>query len=315
MTDTTNLTGFQRPDGSIGCRNHVLVLPTVVCAGLAALEIAGTSATAIIHQHGCDHVGDDATQTQRVFTGLAANPNVAAGLLLGLGCETIQGPPLLDSLTASQRNIGYLGIQECGGSATAVAHGRAILGELAATATQLQRKSVPASSLTLGVAAGDAEENGHAVRAILDRARTAGAQVVIAFSDDDRALDRGWEDTSRIRYGDRPSQPVAIVANSGSGVEQHTSLAAAGAQVIVSLRGPRQAPLGFPICPVISVACHSATYMALRDDFDIDGSSASPEALAAQVWSLAVQVFGGQHTAAERRGAHEFAMQRVSRST
>jgi altronate dehydratase len=315
MTDMANLAGFRRPDGSTGCRNHVLVLPTVVCAGLVAKEVAGSSGTAIIHQHGCDHVGGDATQTRRVFTGLVANPNVAAGLLLGLGCETIQGPPLFDSLAASQRNIGYLGIQECGGSATAVADGRAILGRLAASATQLRREPVRASSLTLGIAAGGAEENGAVVRAILGRARAAGAQVVIAFRDDDYTLGRSWAGTSRIRYGDHPSQPVAIVANSGSGVEQHTSLAAAGAQVIVSLRGPRQAPLGFPICPVISVASHAATFMALRDDFDIDGSSASPEALAAQIWSLAVQAFCGKRTAAERRGAHEFAMQRVSRST
>ena len=40
MADTTGLTGYPRPDGSTGCRNHVLVLPTVVCAGLVAEEIA-----------------------------------------------------------------------------------------------------------------------------------------------------------------------------------------------------------------------------------------------------------------------------------
>jgi altronate dehydratase large subunit len=317
MTGTFELSGFPRPDGTAGCRNHLLVLPTVVCAGLAARQIAGATATAITHQHGCDHVGDDASQVRRVFAGLATNPNVAGCLLVGLGCETIQGQPLLDAVPASLRNIGYLGIQQCGGSAGAVADGQAALRELEARIGSQARQPVPSDCLVLGIAAGTGNATGALIDALTGQAHASGSRVIAAFPGGVSVLPGSLADAARLRYGERPQSgaAVAVMTSSGPGAEQHTGLAAAGAQIIVSIRGPRQAPIGFPICPVVSVSTDSPTYAALADDFDIDGSAADTEPLATRIWSHALSAFGGQQTAAERRGATEFALQRVSRST
>jgi altronate dehydratase large subunit len=259
-------------------------------------------------------VGEDAAQARRVFAGLAANPNIGSALLVGLGCETIQGPPLLDGLMPAVRQVRYLGIQDCGGSAAAISHGQAIVRELADRLAGLRRVAVPPSRFVLGIAAGDGSVRHGVVDAIAGLAGRAGARVIVASSGAAGQPPFSWPDAVAVGYGERCEASLAVMPGSGSGAEQHTGLAAAGSQVIVSFRGPRQAPLGFPVCPVISVGTHLPTFMALSDDFDIDGSAGAGE-LAARIWAVAVAVFNGRQTAAERRGARDFGLRRISRST
>ena len=307
------LQGYARPGGAVGARNHLLVLPTVVCAGMAAAAIARDEAVAIVHQHGCDHVGDDATQASRVLVGMAANPNVAGTLLLGLGCETIQGRPLLGELTALDKSVRYLEIQNCGGSANAVDAGRAELATLVTAAEQINRRPWPASALLLGIAvAGTVPEA--LVRGLVDRAIDAGASVIVALPG--AATDRPGRLASapEIPYGAPATAPIAVSLVASSMAEQHAALAASGAQVIVSLCPPWQAATGSPICPVLAVATDHDTYAALRDDFDLDGSG-DPTAVAEDVLARAVAAFNGELTAAERRGAQDFALNRLIRST
>ena len=77
---------------SAGCRSHLLVLPSVVCATRVAADIAeALGAVTITHQHGCSQVGDDGDRTRIAFAQIASNPNVVAALIIGLGCETVQG--------------------------------------------------------------------------------------------------------------------------------------------------------------------------------------------------------------------------------
>ncbi len=307
------LRGFPRPDGTAGCRNHLVVLPSVVCAGLAATAIAGSRAIAIVHQHGCDHVGQDAAQARRVFAGLAANPNVAAALILGLGCETIQGRPVARLAATAGRRVEFAEIQACGGSAGAIEAGQGTLARLADETEQARREPVGWKTFTLGVAASDAGRHAATIEALAGLARAAGAALLLAPGPQPyRAGPFGQAGSAG--YGERPAGPLSLAPPGGSAAEQHTGLAAAGAQVIVSLRGPRQAPLGSPVCPVISVAGDERTYLALADDFDIGGDVSGPD-LARLLWSRAVSVFNGELTAAERRGAREFALSRITRST
>jgi altronate dehydratase len=94
------------------------------------------------------------------------------------------------------------------------------------------------------------------------------------------------------------------------GPERHVQLAAAGAQVIVSLRGRGQGAVGFAVCPVLAVAGDPALFRALRDDFDLDGGAAGGDAIV----DRAVATFNGEPTAAERRGARELVLRRLAPS-
>jgi altronate dehydratase large subunit len=307
------LSGFPRIDGGVGARNHLLVLPTVVCAGMAAAAIARDDAVVIVHQHGCDHVGDDAMQAGRVLVGMAANPNVAGTLLLGLGCETIQGRPLLDELSALDKTVRYLEIQGCGGSANAVESGRMELASLMSDAATVHRSPSSAAGLTVGIAGGRTGRQA-LLQPLIDRVLASGASTIVALPEGGSDPPASLSGAPVVAYGGRAPSGMSLSHGSASMAEQHAALASSGAQVIVSVCPPGQAPTGSPICPVIAVATDAGMYAALQDDFDVDASG-DPDAVADEILARAIAAFNGELTAAERRGAEDFALNRLIRST
>lgn len=84
--------GYRRPDGKVGIRNQILVLPSVVCANRVARGISQTAAgtTWVEHQHGCAQLGADAELTAMVLVAHGTHPNVFGVIVVGLGCETTQ---------------------------------------------------------------------------------------------------------------------------------------------------------------------------------------------------------------------------------
>ena len=81
--------GYRRPDGRVGTRNYVGVLSTVVCANEVARGIAGQvkGAVAFNHQQGCCQTSPDLMRVTQTLCGLGQNPNLAAVILVSLGCE------------------------------------------------------------------------------------------------------------------------------------------------------------------------------------------------------------------------------------
>ena len=81
--------GYRRPDGRVGTRNYVGVLSTVVCANEVARGIAGQvkGAVAFNHQQGCCQTSPDLIRVTQTLCGLGQNPNLAAVVLVSLGCE------------------------------------------------------------------------------------------------------------------------------------------------------------------------------------------------------------------------------------
>ena len=80
------LTGFRRPDGRAGIRNHVVLLPVddlsnAVCEAVAA-TVPGTMA--LPHAYGRLQFGEDLDLTFRTLIGVGANPNVAAAVVVGI---------------------------------------------------------------------------------------------------------------------------------------------------------------------------------------------------------------------------------------
>lgn len=68
--------GYERPDGRIGIRNHVLILPASICATDTARMIANQvdGAVSFTNQLGCSQVPSDMQYTLDVLAGFAANP-------------------------------------------------------------------------------------------------------------------------------------------------------------------------------------------------------------------------------------------------
>jgi altronate dehydratase large subunit len=155
--------GYSRENG-VGVRNHLLVIASVSCAGDAASRIADEldGAVAITHQHGCGHLlDDDIVQTRRTLVGNACNPNVAACLVVGLGCELIDAGDIADEITSiSGKPADVIGIQREGGSINAITRGIEIGRALIEQIRDMPgREEHPLSSLTVGIA-GNSDEFG-----------------------------------------------------------------------------------------------------------------------------------------------------------
>ena len=86
MANKRGLSGYRRIDGSVGIRNHVVILPVddlsnAAAEGAASL-VPGT--TALPHAFGRLQFGDDLDLTFRTLIGMGSNPNVAAVVVLGI---------------------------------------------------------------------------------------------------------------------------------------------------------------------------------------------------------------------------------------
>jgi hypothetical protein len=90
--DAPTFLGHVRPDGSVGTRNEVWILPTVGCVGrlgerlaqrgqamIAALPDAQIDGVhAFNHPFGCSQLGADLEGTAAILAALACNPNAGA---------------------------------------------------------------------------------------------------------------------------------------------------------------------------------------------------------------------------------------------
>ena len=154
-----NFYGYKRPDGRVGIRNHVIVLPSVACSvevgNAIARKIKGV--VAISHPHGCAELPFDAQQTLRTVVGVGKNPNVAAVLVVGLGCELLDAPSIASKIAESGKPVKSLVIQEAGGSPKTIKEGIKIVKEMLAAASRLKKEKTGIDSLILGVECGGSD--------------------------------------------------------------------------------------------------------------------------------------------------------------
>ena len=110
--------GYRRPDGRVGIRNKILILPASVCASDTTRIIASQveSAVTFNNQNGCSQVPSDQQLTMDVMAGYAANPNVYGTVVVSLGCENCQMDLVLEAIKErTNKPIRHFIIQENGG--------------------------------------------------------------------------------------------------------------------------------------------------------------------------------------------------------
>jgi len=152
--------GYKRPDGRVGVRNHVLILPASVCASdttrIIASQVEG--AVSFNNQQGCSQVGPDMQMTMDVLAGYAANPNVYGTVVVSLGCENCQMDLVVAAIQErTNKPIKQVIIQEVGGTLKAVEIATRYAKEMVAEAAQLQREEFPMSELILGTECGGSD--------------------------------------------------------------------------------------------------------------------------------------------------------------
>ncbi|MDR1658810.1 MAG: UxaA family hydrolase [Desulfovibrio sp.] len=157
MTDT--FWGFEREDGSYGARNHVAVIPSVFCAAKVAERIAGAVPGCIVLRHpvGCSQVGNDLETTARTLIGIGRNPNIAAVLVVGLGCERFKPAEFAEGIAPSGKRLDVIIIQEVGDSLQAVEKGARIAQRMLQAVSQERRREASVSHLMIGLNCGGSD--------------------------------------------------------------------------------------------------------------------------------------------------------------
>lgn len=152
--------GYVRSDGSVGTRNYIGIVPTVICSSIVVKEISEyiSNAVPFIHANGCAQLGDDLKLTKTMLVGAIINPNLYATLLVGLGCETNQLGTLMNNIP-NIKPLESVEIQELHGMDNTVKKGVEIVSEWSEKANRLERKSISISKLTVGVINVDLDMN------------------------------------------------------------------------------------------------------------------------------------------------------------
>lgn len=177
--------GYQRETGGYGIRNHVLVMCSVNCASGVVQAINRTlpEVITLTNTYGCGSIGNDAAVMIRTLAGIANNPNVAAVLVIGLGCEGLGAERLANSIKG--KPVECLIIQRDGGSAATTNRGTEIARHFLLLATAQKRVSATVTELVVGLECGGSDAfsgitANPAVGATADLLVKAGATTILA---------------------------------------------------------------------------------------------------------------------------------------
>ena len=152
--------GYERPDGKVGIRNHVLILPASVCASDTASFITNRVEGCVTfhNQSGCAQAAADDAWTMEILSGYAANPNVYGTVVVSLGCEGCQMDRVVSEIEKkTNKPIRKVVIQEAGGTLKAVELGVRYARELVDQAGKLERMSFSTDRLILGTECGGSD--------------------------------------------------------------------------------------------------------------------------------------------------------------
>ena len=157
--------GYRRPNGKVGIRNEVWIIPTVGCVNAIARQIEIESQQFLTpeldgifsysHPYGCSQLGGDQLLTQKALCGLIQHPNAAAVLVLGLGCENNTMDEMKAMLGPVDPNrVKFLVCQE---SEDEIEDALVLMEQLCSYARQFHREECPASELTVGLKCGGSD--------------------------------------------------------------------------------------------------------------------------------------------------------------
>ena len=176
-SEIATFSGFRRPDGRVGTRNYVLIVPTSMCASHEATQISMMSefmhysrekfpnvdgVVAIPHNKGCGcQDGSTLDVMMRTLSNYADHPNVGGVILIDLGCEKTNLGFVEKYLTKREnpilKPVYKIGIQDVGGTQKAVELGLKYVEQMLPEVNQCVRREVPVSELVLGVKCGSSD--------------------------------------------------------------------------------------------------------------------------------------------------------------
>ncbi len=160
-----SFSGYRRPDGRVGIRNELWIIPLVGCVNQVARKLAANCQDLVAgsidgiycftHPYGCSQMGDDHAVTKKILAALVDHPNAGGVLVLSLGCENLTQEQFREELGDwDEDRVRFLICQE---SSDELADGRRLMEQLAAYASGFSRTMIDASELTVGLKCGGSD--------------------------------------------------------------------------------------------------------------------------------------------------------------
>ena len=149
--------GYIRPEGSVGTRNYVLVIPQGLISKSICDFVVGTRTIQTVDQ-GSGRTANDRERVARVLIGLGRNPNVASVIVHaaspGVGYPELAAERLADEITASGKRVEVIDPAKEGGVYQAIAKGIQLARMMVYEASRIRRVEVGDEHLCLGVKCG-----------------------------------------------------------------------------------------------------------------------------------------------------------------
>ena len=167
--------GYMRANGKVGTRNYIGILTSVNCSASVARFIADEfnrsdilddypnidGIVPFVQGSGCGMAGrgsEGFKVMQRTEWGYARHPNLVGTVMVGLGCEVMQIPGLLEDYGLEENEMfRTMTIQASGGTRKTVERGVAVIGEMLAKANAVKREKIPVSELMLALQCGGSD--------------------------------------------------------------------------------------------------------------------------------------------------------------
>ena len=169
--------GYVRPDGRVATRNYIGILSSVNCSATVARAIADhfsrltnpgaladfaqiDGVIALTHGTGCgmDGSGLGMQLLSRTLTGYATHPNLAAALVVGLGCESNQINVWLSQSGLQQgSSLQTFNIQDSGGTVLTVAKGIDLVKSMLPSVNETERVPCGLEHIIVGLQCGGSD--------------------------------------------------------------------------------------------------------------------------------------------------------------
>jgi (2R)-sulfolactate sulfo-lyase subunit beta len=174
--------GFERPDGRVGTRNHVVIIPVDDISNTAAEGVSklvyGT--TALTHPYGRLQFGRDLELHFRTLIGTGSNPNVVAAIVIGI--EPNWTNKVADGIARTGKPVEAYWI-EGHGDLNVIERASRKAKEFVQDASELRRREFDISELIVSIKCGESDTtsglaSNPAVGVVVDELVDRGATVI-----------------------------------------------------------------------------------------------------------------------------------------
>ena len=178
----TTFLGYERENGKVGIRNHVLIIPIDDLSNAASVGVENLiyGTRAIPHPYGRLQFGPDLELMFKTLAGFGRNPNVASAIVIGI--EDNWTNRVADSIAQTGKWVEAISIEGKGDLKTIEKAAR-IAKDMVQKASEKQKKEFDISELTVSIKCGESDTtsglaSNPTVGVVVDRLVDEGATVI-----------------------------------------------------------------------------------------------------------------------------------------